>query len=384
MKIGYGLVAALAACGIGTIVSAHAQGVKPTAAVTPAKTVTPAAAGGVAGEVVGSIDEKKITFGEVIARVQQENPNGFNQTVAQLVGLDASATLFGPTPKSSYTVTKPHVLTLLFEKKPPMLGDALKTMLEFEAVDREIKKHDILVTPAQVDKRIDQFMAMLRKRGQIPAGTTNDQFLAQNKVSRDTLRKNFMVQTKLFTLIQSDFVEKRLGHKLTADDYFKVRHILVKVPAAAPGQAPADVKKADDAALAKITQIAADIDSKKKTFEQAAKESSEDDGSKEMGGELGIQMRKVFVPAFEAAVYQLKPNEISKPVRSQFGYHLIQLEQLGAAIPEEDRQAYLDNFESGQMQIFLRDLVTTKYKVVNKLARPMQTMPMMQPGRPGQ
>jgi parvulin-like peptidyl-prolyl isomerase len=385
LKIGYGLVAALAAYGVVATGAIQAQGVKTAAAVKTTKAVKPAgapmAAGGVASEVVGTIDEKKITFGEVVARVQQENPNGFNQTVAQLIGLDASTTLFGPGSKSSYTVTKPKVMSLLLEKKPPMLGDALKTMLEFEAVDREIKKHGITVTTAQVDTRIDQFLAMLRKRGQIPAGTTDAQFLTQNKVSRETLRKNFMVQAKLFTLIQSDFVEKRLKHKLTPDDFFKSRHILIKVPMATPGQTPADAKKADDAALAKITQIAADIEAKKKTFEQAAKESSEDDGSKDMGGELGIQMRTVFVPAFEATAYQLKPGEVSKPVRSQFGYHLIQLEQRGTGIPEEDRQAYLDNFESGQMQVFLRDLLTTKYKVVNKLSRPTQSMPMMQPGQ---
>jgi len=135
----------------------------------------------------------------------------------------------------------------------------------------------------------------------------------------------------------------------------------------------------DDAALAKITQIAADIESKKKTFEQAAKESSEDPGSKDMGGELGVQMRTVFVPEFEAAVYKLKMGEVSKPIRSKFGYHLIQLEQSGAAIPELERQQYLDNFESGQMQIFLRDLLTTKYKVTNKLARAQPQM--MMPGQ---
>lgn len=331
-------------------------------------------------EVVGVIGDKKITFGEVIARVQKENPNGFNQTVAQLVGLDASSSLFGPTAKSSYSVTKPQVVAMLREKDPPLLGDTLKTMLEFEAVDREVKKKGITVTTAQVDARIDQFLKMLRTRGQIPQGVTDAQFLAQNHVSRETLRTNFMVQAKLFTLIQQDFVEKRLGHKLTADDFFKARHILVKVPMAAPGQAPADVKKADDAALAKIKQIAADIESKKVTFEQAAKQSSEDDGSKEMGGDLGIQMRTVFVPEFEAAAYKLKPGEISQPIRSQFGYHLIQLQQRGAEIPEADRQQYLDNFESGQMQIFLRDLLTNKYKAVNKLARAQAQMPMM----PGQ
>ncbi|MCW3098413.1 MAG: Parvulin-like peptidyl-prolyl isomerase [Chthonomonadaceae bacterium] len=378
MKIGYGLVAALAAaCGVVAIAPMQAQGVKPAKTVKPSP--APKAAGGLMSEVVGSIGETKITYGEVVARVQKENPSGFNQTVAQLIGLDAAKSMFGPAPKSSYAVTKPEVMALLRKTNPPLLGDTLKTMLEFDAVDREVKKKGIAVTTSQVDTRIDQFLKLLRTQGRIPQGVTDAQFLAQNHVDRDTLRKNFLVQAKLFTLIQQDFVEKRLGHKLTPDDFFKARHILIKVPMAPPGQTPADAKKADDAALAKIKLIAADIDAKKVTFEDAAKKSSEDDGSKEMGGELGIQMRTVFVPEFEAAAYKLKPMEVSQPIKSQFGYHLIQLEQRGAEIPEADRQAYLDNFESGQMQIFLRDLLTTKYHAVNKLAR--ETPAMMMPGQ---
>ncbi len=355
--------------------SVKAQTAKPTQTAKPAAAVT---TGGPTSEVVGSIGDTKITFGDVLARVQKENPNGFNQTVAQLVGIDATQAMFGPNAKASYSVTKSQVLTLLRNKDPQLLGDTLKTMLEFDAVDTEVKKKGITVTTAQVDARIDQFMKMLRTRGQIPPNVTDAQFLQQNHVDRDTLRKNFLVQAKLFILIQQDFVEKRLGHKLTPDDFFKTRHILIKVPMPAPGQATTDTKKADDAALAKIKQIAADIDAKKLTFEAAAKANSEDEGSKEMGGELGVQMRTVFVPEFEAAVYKLKPGEVSAPIKSQFGYHLIQLELRGADIPEADRQAYLDNFESGQMQIFLRDLLA-RYKAVNKLARETPPMQMMMP-----
>jgi parvulin-like peptidyl-prolyl isomerase len=377
LKIGYGLVAALAGMlGVATVTPTQAQHAKAS------KTVKLAAAPAVSplNEVVGTIAEKKITFGEVIARVQKENPVAFTQTVAQLVGLDAAQALFGPAPKNNYSVTRPQLLTLLREKNPQILGDALKNMLEFEAVDREVKKQHVTVTTAQVDKRIDQFMKMMRTQKRIPPGVTDAQFLEQNKVSRETLRANFLVQAKLFNLIQQDFVEKRLGHKLTPDDFFKARHIVIQVPMPAPGQSPADIKKADDAALVKINQVAADLAAKKKTFEEAAKESSED-ASKEMGGDLGLQMRTAaFIPEFEAEVYKLKPGEISKPVRTKFGYHLIQLQQKGAEIPEDERQQYLDNFESGQMQLYLRDLLNTRYKVVNKLARPMQTMPML----PGQ
>lgn len=60
------------------------------------------------------------------------------------------------------------------------------------------------------------------------------------------------------------------------------------------------------------------------TFEDLALQYSED-GTRQLGGDLGWSSRGKFVPAFEAAAYKLKINEISEPVATQFGYHIIQM-----------------------------------------------------------
>jgi peptidyl-prolyl cis-trans isomerase SurA len=60
-------------------------------------------------------------------------------------------------------------------------------------------------------------------------------------------------------------------------------------------------------------------------FEELASKYSEDLSSKEFGGDLGWRGRGVFVPPFEAAALKLKAGEISDPVESDFGIHLIQL-----------------------------------------------------------
>lgn len=60
-------------------------------------------------------------------------------------------------------------------------------------------------------------------------------------------------------------------------------------------------------------------------FEKLAKGLSQDPGSAPKGGDLGWTKRGAFVPEFEGAAYKLKPNELSDPVESQFGFHLIQL-----------------------------------------------------------
>ena len=93
------------------------------------------------------------------------------------------------------------------------------------------------------------------------------------------------------------------------------RHILLK---------PSPIMT-DDQARAKLEQIAADIRSGKTTFAAAAKQFSDDPGSANQGGDLGWTSPEVFDPAFRDALLRLKKGEMSQPVHSSFGWHLIQL-----------------------------------------------------------
>ncbi|MEQ1710830.1 MAG: peptidylprolyl isomerase [Hyphomicrobium sp.] len=61
-------------------------------------------------------------------------------------------------------------------------------------------------------------------------------------------------------------------------------------------------------------------------FVALAKENSKDPGSKDEGGMLGYFSRGQMVPAFEDAAFALKKGDISAPVKSQFGWHVIKLE----------------------------------------------------------
>jgi len=78
-----------------------------------------------------------------------------------------------------------------------------------------------------------------------------------------------------------------------------------------------------------LTQIVTDsVD-----FSVLARRYSDDRGSAAQGGELGPQPRGTLVPEFEAAAYQLKSGEVSDVVKSDFGYHIIQLnKRLGNTI----------------------------------------------------
>jgi peptidyl-prolyl cis-trans isomerase D len=66
------------------------------------------------------------------------------------------------------------------------------------------------------------------------------------------------------------------------------------------------------------------------SFEDLAEASSDDPGSAANGGDLGLVGRGVFVPEFEQAVYALTEGEMSDPVNTQFGVHLIRLVEIKA------------------------------------------------------
>jgi len=84
-------------------------------------------------------------------------------------------------------------------------------------------------------------------------------------------------------------------------------------------------------AKAKIEEIQARL-AKGESFEALAKEFSQDPGSAANGGDLGYAGPGVYDPAFEKALYALSKDQVSAPVRTDFGFHLIKL--LGVEAPQ--------------------------------------------------
>lgn len=106
---------------------------------------------------------------------------------------------------------------------------------------------------------------------------------------------------------------------------FKVRHILVK--------------EEDEA-----KKIIKDIKDKKTSFEDAAKKESIDTGSGSKGGELGWAPTSNYVPEFASAVESLKKGKLSdEPVQSQFGWHIIEV--------EDERPIAFPSFDESKEQL---------------------------------
>ena len=103
----------------------------------------------------------------------------------------------------------------------------------------------------------------------------------------------------------------------------RARHILIEVP---QGATPEQEKEA----LKKAQRLRERI-LKGEDFAKLAQKYSADPGTKEKGGELGFFTQGQMVKEFEEAAFRLKPGEISEPVRTPFGYHLIQVEEVKEA-----------------------------------------------------
>lgn len=330
-------------------------------------------------EVVGSVNGKPLfTLGQLVTRFQKDNPTGFESMLSNVVGKKVAKSLFSGKPAPNVMVSRAEILQTLRKDSPLDLVQFLDTMLSIEAVTQEAKKLGANPSDAQLDEYISYLLENARKQGGIPAGVTDEQFLAQRNLTRAKLKENLRPQVMAINLGIRE-IEKRLKHPFGEGDVVEARHILIKADPLKPDAKPEDKQKDADA-LAKIKQIRDDIVTNKKTFEVAAKESSDDPGSKENGGSLGAFMPDgTMVEEFQKAAFSTVKGDVTEPFRTQFGYHILQVTKTGKDMTAAERKGFLYERAQRQVAVVIREL-TTRAKIVNKLqpkASGLQGMPQI-------
>jgi peptidyl-prolyl cis-trans isomerase D len=116
--------------------------------------------------------------------------------------------------------------------------------------------------------------------------------------------------------IQDAYEQRRAQYEVA--EQRQASHILIAVK-----QGATDAEKAK--ARARAEELLAQVRKSPASFAEIAKKNSDDPGSAEKGGDVGLFSRGLVAKAFEDAAYSMKVNDISGPVESEFGFHIIRL-----------------------------------------------------------
>jgi peptidyl-prolyl cis-trans isomerase SurA len=220
--------------------------------------------------------------------------------------------------------------------------DVLNQLVERQVLLAEAARLAITVPAQDVAQETDKQMATLKQRFASPQEF--QAALAQEHTSEAEVRKRYETGVREQLTIQR-LVGKEVQSKTTVNDaeirtYYeahkdslgkkpetlKLAHILIAFEPDSMQVRRSRMRA--DSLRAQVVKGAA--------FEMVAQMNSDDPSSK-VGGDLGTFGRGDMVPEFEAAAFSLKPMEISQPIRTRFGYHIIQvLEHMAAtdSLPE--------------------------------------------------
>lgn len=185
----------------------------------------------------------------------------------------------------------------------PELRKALRDdLINLELLSQEAAKKGL-------DKQPETIQQLELVRQSTLAGAYVQDYAKNHPISEDALKQEY------------ESLKGKLGNK-----EYKAAHILV---------ATEDEAKAIAAQLKKGAK-----------FEKIAKEKSKDPGSGSNGGDLGWNVPSNFVPQFSDAMTHLKKGQVSAPVQSQFGWHIIKL--------EDERELNVPPFEQVKSNIMQR------------------------------
>jgi peptidyl-prolyl cis-trans isomerase C len=213
---------------------------------------------------------------------------------------------------------------------PPMSPDAKQDYLVQFMADM------ILVSKAADDKRLGDNVDFKRKLDFARKKLLMEALLAQT--GKAALTDAAMHQVY-------DEAVKQLGN----EEEVHARHILIR---AAPGDDKAS-KEAEDKIKAIIVRL-----NKGEDFAKVASEVTEDPSGKANGGDLGYFAKDQMVPEFSEVAFKLDKGKISGPVKTQFGWHVIKVEDKRAKAPPtfDEVKGQLEQYVTRKAQA---DLVTS-------------------------
>ena len=214
------------------------------------------------------------------------------------------------------------------------IGDERITQGEFDQFISALHPNDQQMARGQFRRPWAESLANMKLLAREAQKRKLDQTPAVQKqlaMMRDQVLANAMVGS-VQEGTDEGFLRKYFDEHRQQLERVSARHILIRtpgspVPARGGQEDPADEAgkaKAEADAKAKAEQLAARVKAGE-DFAKLAKAESDDEGSAVEGGDLGSFTRGKMVGPFEQAAFALKEGEVGQPVRSQFGWHVIQV-----------------------------------------------------------
>jgi parvulin-like peptidyl-prolyl isomerase len=218
---------------------------------------------------------------------------------------------------------------------------------------------DLTITAAQFDQIIDALPEQYRS---VARGSGRKQF-ADNMVRIAVMaqegKRRKLDETSLYRT-QSMFEDANLLANMTFQELSKnvkldeadvrkyyeahkaefeqvhARHILIRMQGSQLAVKPGQKDLTEAEALAKAQDLRKRIQAGA-DFAELARQESDDTGTGAKGGDLGFFHRGQMVPSFEQAAFAMQPGDLSEPVKSPLGYHLIKVEAKESKSFEEER-----------------------------------------------
>lgn len=198
----------------------------------------------------------------------------------------------------------------------------LKQLIERELLRQKIASAGIKIDPAELEKEFEDYKKMFRTEQNF------ERYLKSSDISVDRIKENIAHNIAVNKLLEKfgdltvDEQEAREYYEQYKKRYeikeqVRASHILLKVDAKAD-------KKVDEAARKRALDIYRQAIKKDADFAELARKYSQGPTASR-GGDLSYFPRGRMVPEFEEVAFKMKPGEISKPVRTQFGWHIIKV-----------------------------------------------------------
>jgi len=235
-------------------------------------------------------------------------------------------------------------------------ASVLSMMISNKVVDLEADKEKVTVTDKEIQAELDEMVE------QYGGQDTFNTLLAQNGLTEDVFKEQIEQNLKVTKILEPSI-------EIT-DDEIKTYFEDNKESLDTPEQVEASHILVEDEETAKEVKKKLDEGG---DFAELAKEYSTDTQTKESGGELGYFSSGQMVEEFDKAAFAMDVDEISDPVKTDYGYHIIKVtgkQEAKEATLEESKdqikETLLDQKVQEQASTWLSE-ATAKYKIENKL-----------------